>query len=67
MARIRELSDEEQEIAAEFLLGFAHPDARRYRLSDEQVAEVELAKEEVRQGKYATDEEMEQVWLGFRD
>ena len=32
------------------------------RLSDVQLAEVELAKREVREGKIATDAEMMEVW-----
>jgi hypothetical protein len=46
-------------------LGFANPDARRYQLSDQQVAEVEHAKREVREGKIASDAEMDEVWRRF--
>jgi hypothetical protein len=42
-----------------------NPDARRYRLSDDQAAEVELARREVREGKVATDAEMAEVWRRF--
>jgi predicted RNase H-like HicB family nuclease len=35
------------------------------QLTDEQVSEVELAKQEVRAGKIATDAEMEAVWRRF--
>jgi len=55
VATVRELPDADQEIAAKFLLNFANPDAGRYRLTDAQVAEVEIAKSEVREGKIATD------------
>ena len=65
VATVRELPDSEQEIAARFLLGYSNPDAPRYRLSDEQVAEVELAKQDVRQGRIATDAEMDEVWRRF--
>jgi hypothetical protein len=65
IATIRELPDREQDVAAKFLLGFANPDAERYQLTDEQVAEVELAKQEARAGKIATDAEMEDVWRRF--
>jgi hypothetical protein len=34
-------------------------------LSDRQVAEVELAKREVQEGKIATDAEMDEVWQRF--
>jgi hypothetical protein len=62
---VERLSEREQELAAKFLLGFANPDAQLYQLSDQQVAEVELAKREVRQGKIASDDEMEEVWRRF--
>jgi hypothetical protein len=47
------------------LLGFTNPDADHYQLTDEQVAEVELAKQEVRAGNIATDAEMADVWRRF--
>jgi len=62
---VERLSERDQELAAKFLLGFANPDADHYQLSDQQVAEVELAKDEVRQGKIASDDEMEEVWRRF--
>jgi hypothetical protein len=52
---VRELPDAEQELAAKFLLNFANSDAGRYRLTDAQVVEVDLAKREVREGKVATE------------
>ena len=36
-----------------------------FRLSSEQLAEVELAQREVREGKIATDAEMAEVWQIF--
>jgi len=65
IAAIETLSERDQEIAAEFLLSFANPDADRYQLTDEQVREVELAKREVREGKVASATEMEEVWRRF--
>jgi hypothetical protein len=65
IATIRELSEGDQDVAAQFLLGFANPDADRYQLTDAQVAEVELAQREVREGKVATDAEMTDVWRRF--
>jgi hypothetical protein len=62
---VRELPDEDQEIAAKFLLHFANPDSGRYRLTDAQVAEVELAKREVREGKIAGETEMQELWRRF--
>jgi hypothetical protein len=65
IASLRLLPEREQDVAARFLLGFANPDADHYQLADEQVAEVELAKQEVRAGKVATDAEMADVWRRF--
>ncbi|HYA04902.1 MAG TPA: hypothetical protein VEF90_03350 [Xanthobacteraceae bacterium] len=62
---VKRLPEHEQEIAAEFLLGFANADAHRYQLSDQQVAQVELAKREVRDGKIASDAEMDEMWRRF--
>jgi hypothetical protein len=65
IATVQGLPERDQEIAAEFLLTFANPDAHRYQLTDEQVREVELAKKEVREGKIASDAEMDEVWRRF--
>jgi hypothetical protein len=65
IAKVRALPESDQEIAANFLLGFANPEAHRYQLTDEQVAEVERAKQEVRAGKIATDADMAKVWRRF--
>jgi hypothetical protein len=66
IASVQKLSDSEQDVAARFLLGFANPDAGHFQLTDEQVAEVELAREEVRSGTVATEAEMDDVWRRFR-
>jgi hypothetical protein len=65
VASVEELPEAEQELVAKFLLDFANPAASRYRLNAEQIAEVELAKQEVREGKVATDEQMDRVWRRF--
>ena len=62
---VRELPDGDQEVAAKFLLAFAKPDKHRYRLTAAQIAEVDLAKREVRDGQIATDAEMAEVWARF--
>lgn len=62
---VEKLSEAEQELAAKFLLDFANPDASRYRLTPEQLAEVEFAKREVREGKIASDKQMDEVWRRF--
>ena len=65
IATLRKLPESDQDTAAKFLLGFANPDAGHYRLNDAQAAEVELAKREVRDGKIATDAQMDEVWRRF--
>jgi len=65
IATVRQLSDADQDVAAKFLLGFANSDAQLYQLSEEQLAEVELAKQEVRAGKIASEDDMEDVWRRF--
>ena len=45
---VKELPEPQQDIAAKFLLAFANPEAQRYQINDAQLAEVELAKREVR-------------------
>jgi hypothetical protein len=62
---VKQLPESQQDVAAKFLLAFANPDAHHYQLSDEQLAEVELAKREVREGKVATEAEMTEVWKRF--
>jgi hypothetical protein len=66
IATVKELPEPQQDIAAKFLLAFANPKAKRYQLSNAQLAEVELAKREVREGKIATEAEMTEVWQRFR-
>ena len=65
IAGLERLPPREQELAAEFLLAFANPEAHYYQLSDAQVAEVESAKREIREGKIATDAEIDDVWRRF--
>lgn len=63
VARLRELPEERQEELAEIMLDLA--DEPHALLTDEQVAEVELARQEVREGKVASDERMAALWRKF--
>jgi len=65
VGRVKALPEPDQDIAAEFLLGFANPDAGRYRLTGSQLNEVELAKAEAREGKFAGEAAMKSVWRRF--
>ena len=62
---VQSLPERDQELAAKFLLSFANPDAHKYQLNDQQVAEVELARREVREDNIASDAEMDEVWRRF--
>lgn len=64
ISKVEKLPEAEQDRAAELLLGLAEP-GTRYRLSDEQAAEVELARKEAREGKFASDEDMAELWRRF--
>jgi hypothetical protein len=68
VAKVREFGEEEQDYAAGMLLGFADREADKCQLTPEQVAEVELASKEAKEGLFATDEEMRRRWrhLGRR-
>ena len=66
IASVQRLSELEQDVAARFLLGFANHDSQHFQLTDDQVREVERARQEVRAGQIATDAEMDDVWRRFR-
>jgi hypothetical protein len=65
VAKVRALSDAEQDYAAAMLLGFADREANNYTLTPDQVAEVELARQETKEGLFASDEEMAELWRRF--
>ncbi len=63
VAKVRELSEEEQDYAAAMLLGFAERDVDDHQLTPEQLAEVELARQEAKDGLFVADDEMRKGWL----
>lgn len=65
IVKVQQLPEAEQDRAAELLLGFADSGQARYHLSDEQLAEVEQARQEARTGKFANDEAMAALWRRF--
>ena len=65
VAKVRALSEMEQDRVAAMLLGFADRDADSVQLTAEQVAEVELARQEAKQGLFASDKEMAELWRQF--
>jgi hypothetical protein len=63
ISRLRELPEERQDELAEVMLGLAEePEAI---LTEDQVAEVELAMREVGEGKIASAERMASLWRRF--
>ena len=65
VARITELPEDRQDEVAQILFDIAASDTTHYRLTDAQFADVQLAREEVRQGKFASDDEMAAFWNGI--
>ena len=65
IAKAQRLPPMEQDSLAEFILGFADGGRSRLRLTDEQLAEVERALHEARNGKFASDDEMAELWRRF--
>ena len=66
VARIRQLPEDRQNELAEIMLDLAeNPDAR-WAPGADQLAEIEIAKQEAREGKFATDAEMAETWRRFR-
>ena len=63
--RAQELPEVEQDLVGEIVLAYMEGDRRTYRLTPEQVAEVKLAQAEVRKGKIATDDEVQDLWDSF--
>ncbi len=62
IAKVRELPDADQDVLAEMLLSVLDEGITTYRLTPEQVEEVRMTQQEVREGKIATDEEMAALW-----
>ena len=65
LQKIAELPAGRQDDAARTLLTLLENDARRYRLTDTQVREVELAMQEADRGEFASDREMKDLWRSF--
>ena len=62
---IRAQPEDRQDLAGEVLFAIASQSTPNVRLSAEQVAEVKLARVEAREGKFATDESMRDLWKKF--
>ncbi|MDP2297223.1 MAG: hypothetical protein Q8M24_17400 [Pseudolabrys sp.] len=62
--RVRQWPEERQDQAAQVLLDLEAQQANRYRLTTEQIAEVERIQRQVRDGTaaFASDEQMATFW-----
>lgn len=65
IAAIKSLPDDRQDLAADVLLAIAEQATPRVRLGKDQIAEVELARAEAREGKFASDENVDALWKRF--
>jgi hypothetical protein len=65
--RVKELPDEDQDLAAELLLMVANADSSQYRLSAAQVEEVKRIQQAVREGTatFVSDDDMAAFWKKF--
>lgn len=61
LRKVAELPEERQDDAAHILLRLLENDASRYRLSDDQLHEVEQAIAEADNGQFASEEEVADV------
>ena len=64
IAKVRELSEDEQDAAADALFAHIARDHRCYELTPEQVADVQRIQRDLRAGRsrLATDAEMAEFW-----
>jgi hypothetical protein len=65
VAEVRKLSDSEQDRVAVLLLSLIECDVDAAQLTPKQMAGVELARQEAREGLFASDQEMTDVWRRF--
>ena len=66
LERVRRWPAERQEDAAAILLEMEQQDSSFYELSEEELAEIEVALEEADRGEFATDEEMKALFDRYR-
>jgi predicted transcriptional regulator len=66
LERVRTWPAERQEDAAAILLEMEQQDSSFYELSEEELAEIEVALEEADRGEFATDEEMKALFDRYR-
>jgi len=66
LERVRTWPAERQEDAAAILLEMEQQDSSFYELSEEELAEIEVALEEADRGEFATNEEMKALFDRYR-
>ncbi|MEX2035007.1 MAG: hypothetical protein WEA28_07435 [Xanthobacteraceae bacterium] len=66
MERVGDWPEEAQEQALELLLALEQEYAEPYELSDEDTAAIDRGLEDARQGRFATDEQIEALFKRYR-
>jgi predicted transcriptional regulator len=66
MERVGDWPEEAQEQALELLLALEQEYAEPYELSDEDMAAIDRGLEDARQGRFATDEQIEALFKRYR-
>ena len=65
IVRVQGLSPAEQALVGGLMLSFVDDRVRSYQLSMQQIEEVKLTQQAVRDGKIASDEEVRALWNKF--
>ena len=65
IAAVETLPPDRQDLAGELLLWVAEQNERKYTLTPEQLADLEIGLAEAARGEFATDDEMEETWAKF--
>jgi hypothetical protein len=65
IAAVKALPADRQDMIGALLLDIAETDSRKYTLTPEQLAELELSIAQADRGEFATEAEIEAMWKKF--
>lgn len=65
IAAVKALPADRQDMIGALLLDIAETDSRKYMLTPEQLAELELSIAQADRGEFATEAEVEAMWKRF--
>jgi hypothetical protein len=65
IAAVKALPADRQDMIGALLLDIAEADSRKYMLTPEQLAELELSIAQADRGEFATEAEVEAMWKKF--